>query len=217
MNSIPQAASEELAAAPHAGWPLAERPDERPFTYLASGALLALVSAALIVYVVYHGWLAQDIAKDWAYAGIGFPFLAYAAGVFLFSYGWERRDAARALRLTAIVCVLSVVAIFAAIIILAALAKSKGSAASAAGSAAASTDSEDGSILPVPLVRAVGSILGDELEARAYSDGAGGSVDDAAPLEERPFTIRCLRCGSRFAPVPPRAVCPDCGEAALPT
>src|SRR5688572_7330333 len=117
--------------------------EERPFLPLTLGAILAGGSLAALAYFAYHGWYVEDISKDLAYAGIGVPFTLFALGVYLFAYAWERRDVARALRLTLIICVVSVVAIAAAIVILALLAKAKGGATVVDAVAGSSDEGED--------------------------------------------------------------------------
>jgi hypothetical protein len=211
--------SPSAAAATQTARPLpANTPAERPLEYLLVGAVIALVAFGFIGYVVYHGWFVGDISKDWAYAGIGFPYVALMAGVYLFSYGWTRGDHEKALKLTFMIGLALLAVIAAAVVLLALLSKAKGSSSSSGRAAAAgeslagSEASDHGDVHLGPFVRAVGSMLDGNLDARSRSRSA---EEPAEPADGQGFTIGCQQCQRRFTPAPPRAVCPHCGHAAL--
>ena len=95
---------------------------------------------------------------------------------------------------------------------LAALAsKAKGAAGGAGKAAASSGDDFDGG----PLLKAVGSMIGDEAEALFVAGGARSIEREQTKAGEEPFTIRCPNCRGRFTPQPPRAICPNCNQSAL--
>jgi len=174
---------------------------------VAGGLVLAIVSFAVVLYSAYHGWYAGDLSKDWAYAGIGFGFMFFALGAFVFAYGWERGDMQKAVRLTFFICVLMLAAILAIVVLL----KSKGAAAKEAGSvgSAASSAASGGDFNPLPVLNAVGSML---MSGAEDGEAAPDSMEDIA---DRPFQIKCRGCGASYAPTPPAAKCPFCNEAAL--
>jgi hypothetical protein len=108
----------------------------RPLEAVAGGLVLSIVSFAIVLYAAYHGWYTHDLPRDWAYAGVGYGFLFYAMGVFIFAYGWERGDTMRTLRLGGFICATT----FVTIVVLILLMKLRADAASeAAGVAGAGT------------------------------------------------------------------------------
>jgi hypothetical protein len=165
------------------------------------GALLAVISFGAIVYSGYHGWLTGNLPTDWAYAGIGFGFLFFAFGAFVFAYGWEGGDMQKTLRLTIVICLVCLATVVALLLLL----KSKGTAARAAGKLGSTAKSAEG-FEPSQVIHAVASMLqsDDRDEPASYHDA-----------DRKPFQVRCDGCGASFAPTPPAAQCPFCGEAAL--
>jgi hypothetical protein len=107
--------------------------------------------------------------------------------------------------MTVVIVVLSAVAVLIAAIALALLSKSKGG-----GRGGGSGSGGDGEIdLGAPL-RVLGSYVED------------GSVDLEAATASQPeapqsdlFRITCWQCGQDYIPLPPRAVCPNCGWNAV--
>jgi hypothetical protein len=173
----------------------------RFWEHVLGGAVLAIVAFALVLYSAYHGWVVSDLSSDWAYAGVGFGFLFFALGAFVFAFGWEGGDMQRAVRLTFFICLVMLATVIALLVLL----KSKGTAAKAAGkvgSAATSTQGYD----VAPVIHAVASMFEDE-------DAVEDEAKDAA--SETLFQIKCAGCGATFAPTPPAGKCPFCGEAAL--
>jgi hypothetical protein len=179
---------------------------ERDWLSMSGGLLLAAVALAGVAYAAYHAWYAGDLTTGWAYGAIGFGFLFFALGAFVFAYGWERGDMEKALRLTFFVCVAALAAIVAIVLLF----KSKGGAAKGAaeigratGSAARSGGYDAGRIFG-----ALSSMLEDGTKAIDEAEAPAASHD-------RPFQLTCRGCGARYAPAPPRAQCPFCGEYAL--
>jgi hypothetical protein len=175
---------------------------ERFWEHVLGGVVLAVVSFAVVLYSFYHGWMVADLSRDWAYAGIGFGFVFFALGGFVFAYGWCAGDMQKTIRLTFFICLVMLATIIALLILL----KSKGTAAKGAanfGSAATSSDN----FSPVPMLRAVASMVSDEAQP--------GDTQPVSEVEETLFQITCRGCGATFAPVPPAAKCPYCGLEAL--
>jgi hypothetical protein len=176
------------------------RPPGRMLEFVTGGLVLAIVSFAVVVYAAYHGWYAQDLSRDWAYAGVGYGFMFYSLGAFIFAYGWEGGDMMKALRLGFFICAVTLLTIIALVMLLKMRADAAGKSAGAA--AAASKADFDGA----SLLQTAGSML------------LPGQEEDAAPKVSRldgPFQIVCSACGRSFAPAPPSAKCPYCLTAAL--
>jgi len=173
----------------------------RFWEHVLGGVVLAVVSFAIVLYSGYHGFVVNDLSSDWAYAGVGFGFMFFALGAFVFAFGWESGDMEKSVRLTFFICVV----MFATIVALLILVKSKGTAAKAAGDVGAAAASSDG-YNPFPVLEAVGSMLmpGEEEPAAKVAD-----------VPETLFQITCRGCGAKFAPAPPAAKCPFCNEPAL--
>ena len=174
-------------------------PTSRMFEFVAGGLVLAVVSFAVVVYAAYHGWYLQDLSRDWAYAGVGYGFLFYSLGAFIFAYGWQGGDTMKALRLGFYICAATLVAIVAIIMLLKlrADAAAKGAGAVASGARA---DLDGASLL-----HTAGSML---LPAREEEP-------EELPLDDGLFQMLCSGCGLSFAPAPPAASCPHCGTPAL--
>jgi hypothetical protein len=167
----------------------------RPVSLLLGGGSLALVALALIVALAYRTWYLERIDADRGWFGVSLLFVIYVFGIFVFSYAYALYDMGKAMRLTAVVAFVSVVAIFAVIGALALLSKVKDGTGLLQGKSGA--------------VRAVGIFTPTDEDSYEVEP----LPDDLPPPQ--PFTIGCASCGARFAPVPPEAICPYCGQAAL--
>ncbi len=172
----------------------------RPLDVLVTGAVLALGTLAAIGAIAYHAWYLRDLPENAAIFVCGLLFFVYAAGVYVFSYGWERYDVERAVRLTAVIVVLSA----AGFLLLVLLLKLSGRAAGGGQSAGAGDASE---VDLGPALRTVGSFV---------QSGRLEAEDEAEPEPESDlYTMTCGRCQERYIPLPPRAICPHCGWAAV--
>ncbi len=189
------------------GLTLAAETDEilapgRFWEHVLGGVVLAVVSFAVVLYAAYHGWVVSDLSSDWAYTGVGFGFMFFALGAFVFAFGWEAGDMEKSVRLTFFICVVMLATIVALLILL----KSKGTAAKAAGDVGSAAASSDGYNL-LPVLNEVGSMFAEDADEE--------SAKTVAEMPETLFQIKCRGCGARFAPAPPDAKCPFCNEAAL--
>jgi hypothetical protein len=168
--------------------------------FVVGGFVLSLVSLAVVVYAAYHGWYEQDLSGDWAYAGVGYGFLFYAMGAFIFAYGWQGGETMKTLRMGLFICA----ATFVVILALIALLKMRADAAAKGASAVAAGGKAD--FDSMAMLQTAGSMLIPETEEEAlpklsHTDG--------------PFQLTCGHCGLSFAPAPPYAKCPYCGTEAL--
>jgi hypothetical protein len=178
----------------------------RPLDLILVGIALALGTMAGIGAIAYKTWYLHQISENTAIFIVGFLFFIYTGGVWIFSYGWEKGDAAKAIRLTVVIVVLSAVAVLAAALVLAFLSKAR---ASSGGSDSTGAQTNDRSVFGLP----VGPIL---RTAGTYVDDGRLEMED---LEEKPeselLTLTCGQCGQSYIPIPPRAICPNCGWAAV--
>ena len=195
-------------------------PPPRRYDYVLLGMVLVTAMAGTVLYFAYHGWYTQDIPKGTAYYGIGLPYLGLAAGLFSFSFGWQRGDMPRTIRMTFWLCVASA-ALIAAIILLFMLLRG-----SRAATAAIDAESD---AAPGGHSSGATGILGHAFDDSDYF-GRGGSTGwsfgggvlgspagggQQAVDSDRPLVIHCLHCGERYVPAPPKAICPYCGASAF--
>jgi hypothetical protein len=173
----------------------------RPVSLLLGGGALALVCMALMVLLAYQTWYLEQVPVSRAYFGVSLLFVIYVFGLFLFCYGYALYDTAKAFQMTLVLAVLSIIAVFAVIAVFALLAKLKGAASlEAAASGAEKTE---------PFARAMGSLALGGIE----EEGRYRRRKDEP--ESELFVIHCQSCGERYIPLPPQAICPSCGRAAL--
>jgi hypothetical protein len=166
------------------------------------GGAVALGTLAAVLAIVYKTWYAQEMAEDTAILISGFLFFIYTGGVYIFCYGWARGDTGRAVRLTAVVVLLSAVAVLIAALVLAILSKARGGTSSSSDAAGGGRELD----LEMPL-RVLGSYV---------DDGSVSFEDERKKQDESDlFTVTCGNCGERFIPIPPKALCPTCGWAAV--
>lgn len=190
----------EYVAAPSN--PYAPAVPTRPLDLLIAGGAVALGGMAGILAIVYKTWYLQEMSQDLALWISGFLFFVYAGGVYVFCYGWERGDAARAVRLTAVIVMLSAVAVLILAVALSLLSKAKDAAG--ASEAAPGTASENDFDVAGTL-RVLGS----------YVDDGSYRSETSRPPESDLYAIDCHNCGQRYIPIPPRALCPSCNWAAV--
>src|SRR5690349_14233810 len=75
----------------------------KPLAFLVPGAVVALVALAGVIFIVYQTWYLHQFSEQ---RGVTFATILgpiYAAGVFVFSYGYEIYNFNKALRLTLII------------------------------------------------------------------------------------------------------------------
>ena len=172
----------------------------RIYEYVLAGLILTLTGAGLVGYHVYHGFVTLEIERELAYWGMGLPFIGVAAGLYVFSYGWQRGDVEKAVRMS-MWLTLGAVAIIAAVL---------------------------GALALKRIVRSGvpgGIRLGGSVRGRsgwyAGSD-THDQYDDSRPLFARRtpgvaagIEIHCTKCGELFIPQAPGAYCPACGHSAV--
>ncbi len=203
-------------------------PPERLYEYVLLGMIIVAAMATTIGYFAYHGWFTQDVSKNTASYGIGLPFLGLAAGLFAFSYGWQRGDMSKAVRMTFWLCLGSMALIAGAIAVLALLRGGGGGASSeeAEGEGEAASSSSHSGV--------IGGLMGHAFDESDYVGGSasrgwsfgGGTVfgrpfgnPSQLPAQSvhpnEPLVIHCPHCGERYVPTPPKAICPYCGASAF--
>ncbi len=171
----------------------------RPLDLLLEGGAVALGTMGAILVLAYKCWYADQIAENTAVLLIGFLFFIYTGGVWIFSYGWCKRDQAKAMRLTAVIVVFSAVAV-----LIVGVALSMLRSAPAAGEEEEATSAGGGA----------GNLGGVLRTAASYvDDGALHLVHDEARSELN--SVACEHCGEHFIPLPPKALCPFCGWSAV--
>ena len=202
----PDLSTKPLVTAPNPYAP----PDDygRPLDLLMTGGFLALGTMTGIVAIVYKTWRLHEMSENTSILIIGLLFFVYTGGVWVFSYGWERGDPAKAIRLTVVIVVLSAVAVLIALVAMSILSRAKGGASG--GDETGAGDSGGAEVLGIriaPVLRTAGSYVEDgRLQAEAPDES-----------DSELSTVRCEQCGERFIPVPPKALCPFCGWAAVTT
>jgi hypothetical protein len=164
---------------------------------LLAGAAVSLGTLAGVLLIAYKAWYAGQVGEDRAAIIVSLLSLVYAGGAYIFAYAWERGDQVKALRLTLVILVGSVAAVLVAAAAMSLLSRARG------GSALLEDRSPLG---PSGLARAAASYV---------EQGRVQLEPEAAPSEL--MTITCEKCGQAFIPLPPRALCPFCGWAALST
>ncbi len=191
-----------------------EQKPGKPLWLLIPGALVALGSLALIVYLIFATFGAQEIDSTLGTVLICALAPFYIGGVFVFSYGYELYDITKAIRLTAIIVFLTLAAVFILAVLVVVLgALSSGKSKSASGSASRSSSSGGG---VGGLMRGAGRMLG----------GAPIFVDVNLPQTTRevirevpvappaPEPIACEYCGRPYLPEENKFACPNCGAPA---
>jgi hypothetical protein len=159
---------------------------------VAGGLVLSILSFAIVLYAAYHGWYAQDLPNDWAYAGAAYGFMFYAMGAYIFAYGWEQGDMGRTVRLGTFI----VGTTFVTIVVLILLMKLRGEVVGEAASAgSAMTD-------PASMLETAGSMLTAQPE----------TLQPKLSHLDAPFQMTCGACGRSFAPAPPNGKCRTAGR-----
>jgi hypothetical protein len=182
-----------------------EAPDYgRPLDTLLAGGGVALGTFAAIVVIVYKTWYLHQVDENLAILIAGFLFFVYTGAVWIFSYAWERGDAAKAIRLTVVVVVLSAVAVLLLAVAFAVMTRARGAVSMGSGDSATTTTGGGGIFGVGGILRTAGSYV-----------GSGRLEAEPEPAPSELSTIACEQCGARYIPVPPKALCPYCGWAAV--
>ncbi len=171
----------------------------RPLMVLLGGASLALLALSFIVMAIYRTWVLEENSPQSAYPTLSLLFLAHMAGVYLFAYGYELYDRAKALRLTLVISVVSFGAITAVLAAIMLMMRAKDGTTDIA------------SLLePDEPLR----LAGDAAVLYPFTAPVTPSLGrfDTAPGPAQPYAIKCIGCRHSFEPAPPRAICPICGR-----
>ncbi len=188
-----------------------EQKPGKPLWLLIPGALVALASLALIVYLVYQTYSAETLDK-----GLGAPLIFalapfYVGGVFIFSYGYELYDLGKAIRLTAIIVFLTFAAVFMLAVLFVVLgALSKGKSSSSSSSRSDSSSSGGGSSSNRGGFFGAGGpiFLGNTLPNITINRETVREVPVAPPAPE---PVACAHCNRPYLPAENKFACPNCG------
>jgi hypothetical protein len=179
--------------------------EPRIYEYILAGLLLAAGAGAAMGYYIYHGFITNEIAHDRAYWGIGLPFVGVAAGIYIFAYGWQRGDVAKAVRMSMWLS-LGVVGIIAAVLGVLALKRST-------------------RIPGFGILGFGGRSYRNRRSGWYFGSGNDDDYDEynyprpifarTSPASAGGIEIHCTNCGELFVPVAPGAYCPKCGHSAI--
>jgi hypothetical protein len=178
----------------------------RIYEYVLAGLLLALGSGAAIAYHIYYGFVTEEISRNRAYWGIGLPFVGLAAGLYIFAYGWQRGDVAKAIRMSMWLS-LGAIGIIAAVL----------------GTLAIKRNARGGGsffALGMPMRRRRSGLFWGNSNDNYGSPWPGGGMfgdnqGDSPQSSPDLLTVHCRNCGEMFVPQPPKAICPSCGYSAI--
>jgi len=209
----------------------------KPLFIMIPGGLIALGVLALIIFIAYETWFAENLSQQLGtvLCLILAPF--YVGGVFLFSYGYELYNIPRAIRLTLIIVFVTL----ASVVIVAVLAMALGNMGGKSGSSSRnrSAKSGSGSSKSNDLL---GGVVGGAVAGKASSNssssggsynrgsdvfvlgGLGGSGRTRVETREvtkevvkevpkEPMPITCPFCSRSYVPVEHKFICPSCGAA----
>ena len=185
----------------------------KPLHILIPGALIALASLAVIVFVIYQTWFENRLDQSTGIILLVILAPFYIGGVFLFSYGYELYNIPRALRLTAIIVFVTVgfVVIVAVLFFVLSSGKSDFGSSSKKKSSGGSKpqarnvpSSSGGSGLPNlgPVV-----VLGGP--GRTHTREVVKEVE----VPVAPRSIDCPYCRRSYVPADENYACPSCGAA----
>ncbi len=185
----------------------------KPLYLMIPGGLLALASLALIVLLGYLVWIKGTLPQSDGVMLIAALAPFYIGGVFLFSYGYELYDVARALRLTAIIVFLTVAAVFIVAVLVVALGAmgDQESGSSGSGRSRASSQGNGGGGMGFggfwfwPMI-----FGGFGSPTRTVTREVVREVPTSPPA---PQPIQCPFCGSSYVPEKTHFECPSCGAA----
>ena len=188
----------------------------KPLHILIPGALIALASLAVIVFVIYQTWFENNLVQSTGIILLVILAPFYIGGVFLFSYGYELYNIPRALRLTAIIVFITVgfVVIVAVLFFVLSSGKSDfGSSSKKKSSGGSKPQARNvpspsgGSGLPNlgPIV-----VLGG---GRTHTREVTREVVKEVEVPVAPRSIDCPYCRRSYVPADENYACPACGAA----
>ncbi|MCC7119283.1 MAG: hypothetical protein IT310_12225 [Anaerolineales bacterium] len=122
----------------------AEKPG-KPLHLLIPGGIIALATLALIIFIGYQTFGAENLREDLGLVLMLILSPFYVGGVFLFSYGYELYNLPRALRLTAIIVFVTLASVVIIAVLLVVLGNMKGGGSSSNSSSKSSSSKSSGS------------------------------------------------------------------------
>jgi len=210
----------------------------KPLHLLLPGALIALTSLALIIYIlnaVIVKGPELGLSPNQGYPMVLVLAFVYIGGVYLFSYGYELYDTRKALRLTAIIVFttfMSVVIIAVVFLLISAASESSSGGSSSSGSSSSRSGGASkgaGAWLGGWFGGSRHSSSGASSGGSSSSSSSGGVLDINLPtrtvekkvVEEvkvpvAPRAITCPSCGRSYIPFDTQFACPACGTPTPP-
>jgi hypothetical protein len=182
----------------------------KPLGWLIGGAVIALPALILAVLVAIQTFGNHAIDQTTGIVFIAALVPIYAIGVFIFSYGYELYDMAKALKLTAIVVVISVFAVVmvaALVVVVGAMSKSRGESS---GGSSGYSGGYGGGGGGGGLVE--GLVLGSVLNRGGTREVVREVPVPTAPPPPQPIT--CPFCQQEYIPAQTEYKCPRCGGPA---
>ena len=187
----------------------------KPLYLMIPGGFIALATLAVIVFIAYRTFIEGSLPQDSGLLLLGVLAPFYIGGVFLFSYGYELYDLARALRLTAIVVFITVAAVVIVAVLAVALAAMGEQTSNSSGSSRSRRSSSRSGGGSGGMGWGLGPI---------FLGGLGGfgsppptvtrEVVREVPAEPpKPQPIQCPYCASSYVPSETHFECPHCGAA----
>ncbi len=184
----------------------------RPLQFLIPGAVLAIIALVVGGLTAYATFSQHALPQGEGIAIIIPVAIIYIAGVYLFSYGYEMQNTAKAIRLTAIVVVVTVLAVFliaVLFIVLGALGKGD----ERGGGKSLGRSASHGAYQAAPLAAAGAGTSGGGMSNLAilpfFISTGGGRTRTIVNNITTPIT--CPNCHQDFVPVKGEELqCPHC-------
>jgi len=192
-----------------------DNPD-KPLWLLVPGAMIALAALGVIISFAYHTWYAKTITVDQGVSRILLLAPVYAAGVFVFSYGYELYDLWAAIRLTLIVVAVTAFAVVMVAALFAVLSGSKDAKSSSSLTSGRGVGGSSGRGLSLNLGR------GDHWVSSTSSPPPPATSGPIVPLPPpiasaaMPPALACPACGQSFFLGSRTLYCPSCGKSIPP-
>jgi hypothetical protein len=189
-----------------------ENPD-KPLWLLVPGAMIALAALGVIIGFAYQAWYAKTITIDQGVSRILLLAPIYAAGVFVFSYGYELYDVGAAIRLTLIVVVVTALSVLMVAALFAVLSGSKDAKSAGSSKSSPRVGGSSGRGFNLNLGR------GDHWVSSTSSPPPPATLGPIVPVPppiaraDLPPALACPACGQSFFLGSRTLFCPSCGKS----
>ena len=188
-----------------------ENPD-KPLWLLVPGAMIALAALGVIISFAYQAWYAKTITIDQGVSRILLLAPVYAAGVFVFSYGYELYDFGAAIRLTLIVVAITALAVVMVAALFAVLSGSKDAKTASLSKSRPGVGASSGRGLSLNLGRGDHWVSSNSSPPPATS-GPILPVPPPIASADMPPALACPACGQSFFLGSRTLFGPSCGKS----